>query len=93
MTVESLSPELQQFVQQGLATGKYHSENDFLLEAVRLLAERDRRLEELRREIQIGRDQIDRGEYTDYDEVSLREYFDELQERGRQRYEASKKST
>jgi antitoxin ParD1/3/4 len=93
MTVESLSSELQQLVQQGLATGKYPSENDFLLEAVRLLAERDRRLEELRREIQIGRDQIDRGEYTDYDEVSLRKYFDELQERGRQRYEASKKST
>lgn len=87
---ESLSPEVQQVVQQELAAGRYGSENEVLLEAVRLLAERNRRREELRREIQIGRDQLDRGEYTEYDEVSLRKYFDELQRRGRQRYEASK---
>jgi predicted transcriptional regulator len=34
-------PELGQLVQEGLATGAYASENDFLLEAVRALRERD----------------------------------------------------
>jgi len=90
---DSFSPELQQLVSQELATGRYNSENELLLEAVRVLAERDQRREELRQQIQVGRDQLDRGEYTEYDEVSLRQYFDELQERGRQRYEASRKDT
>ncbi len=91
MTSHSFSVELQQLVEQQLAGGNYGSENDLLLEAVRLLAQRDRRREELRRELQIGRDQLDRGEYTEYDEHTLRERFDQLQQRGRERYEASRK--
>ena len=79
------SGELERLVQQELATGKYGSENELLLEAVRLLAERERRRERLREEIQIGRDQLDRGEYTEYDEHSLRERFDELKESAEQR--------
>ena len=89
---DSISPELRQLIQQELAAGRYASEDELLLEAVRLLAERNRRREELQRQIQIGRDQLDRGEYIDYDEVSLREFFDEVQERGRQRYDASKRN-
>ena len=89
---DSISPELRQLIQQELAAGRYASEDELLLEAVRLLAERNRRREGLQRQIQIGRDQLDRGEYTDYDEVSLREFFDEVQERGRQRYDASKRN-
>jgi antitoxin ParD1/3/4 len=81
----SFSPELQQLVSQELATGRYSSENDLLLEAVRVLAERDRRREELRQQIQIGRDQLDRGEYTEYDEAGLRARFDELKMRAQQR--------
>jgi len=57
-----VSPELQQLVRRELATGRYGSENEVLLEAVRLLADRNRRREELRRELQTGRDQLDRGE-------------------------------
>ena len=34
----SFSPELQQLVSQELATGRYGSENELLLEAVRVLA-------------------------------------------------------
>jgi antitoxin ParD1/3/4 len=82
----SLSSELEQLLQRELATGKYRTENEILLEAVQLLTARDRRLEELRREVQIGRDQIDRGEYTEFDEASLKQYFDGLQERGRRRF-------
>ncbi len=87
-----LSPEVQQVVQQELAAGRYNSENEVLLEAVRLLAERNRRLEELRQAIQIGRDQLDRGEYTDYDEESLRQRFEELKDRVRQRIKEKSQS-
>ncbi len=87
----SFPPELQQLVSDQLATGDYASEDEVLLAGVRLLADRTRQREELRREVQIGRDQLDRGEYTEYDEHTLREYFDDLQRRGRERYEASRK--
>ena len=84
---ESFSPELQQLVRQELATGKYESEDQLLLAAVRLLAERDCQREELRREIQVGREQLDRGEYTEYDEEGLRKRFDELKNRAERRIE------
>ena len=82
-----LTPELQQLVEQGLASGNYGSRDELLLEAVRLLARRDQQREELRRQIQIGCDQLDRGEYTEYDEEGLREQFEQLKARVRQRIE------
>lgn len=87
--LETFSPELRRLVHEAFATGQYASEDDLLIVAVRLLNERNRRLEELRRQLEIGRDQLDRGEYTEYDEVSLRAFFDDLQQRGQQRYEES----
>jgi hypothetical protein len=45
----------------------------------------DIRLDELRRQIQIGRDQIDRGDYIGFDATGLNEFFDVLQENGRRR--------
>ncbi len=89
----SFSPELEELVRKELASGRYASEDQLLLEAVRLLAERDRRREGLREQLQVGRNQLNRGEYTEYDESSLRLFFDELQEQGRQRYEAGRKGT
>ena len=81
-----LSSEVEQLLRNELATGRYRSENEVLLEAVQLLSARDRRLEELRGQVQIGRDQIDRGEYTEFDEAGMQQFFKGLQERGRRRY-------
>jgi antitoxin ParD1/3/4 len=83
----SLSPEVEQLVRTELATGRYQSENDVLREAVRLLSARDRRVEELRSMVQIGRDQLDRGEYLELDEAEIDDFFQGLQKRGRRRYE------
>ncbi len=83
----SFPPELQQLVSDQLATGDYSSEDEGLLAGVRLLADRTRQREELRRELQIGRDQLDRGEYTEYDEHTLRERFDQLKQRVQDRIE------
>ena len=52
--------------------------------ALRLLDERDRKLEALRKDVQVGLDQLERGEYTEYTDENLHELFDRVSERGRQ---------
>lgn len=84
------SPEVQNLVEEHLASGLYQSADELLITALRVLRERDERQEKLRRELQIGRDQIDRGEFAEYDEVSLRTLFDTIQAEGRQRYQAAR---
>jgi len=67
----SLTPELERLIQEKVESGMYHSASEVVREALRLLKERDElqriRLEELRREIQIGLDQLDRGEVAPLD--------------------------
>lgn len=61
-----LPPELREFLQTKMSTGQYASENDVVCEALTFLRERDQaraaRLTELRRDIQIGLEQLDRGD-------------------------------
>lgn len=55
----------------------------------RLLQQRQRRIEELRREIQPALDRLDRGEGIEIeDEDGLRLFFEDIKERGRKRLEA-----
>jgi antitoxin ParD1/3/4 len=80
VTTGSFSPELRQLVQEELATGEYASEDELLLQAVRLLADRNRRRQELRRELQVARDQLDRGEGIELDsDEALAAFFDEIE--------------
>jgi putative addiction module CopG family antidote len=46
-----LPADLEQFVEQELASGKYASRDELVTEAVRLLREREHHLKELREEI------------------------------------------
>lgn len=67
----SLTPELETLVQEKVASGMYHSASEVIREALRLLNEHDR-LYELRRaelvaELQLGIDQLDRGEVVPLD--------------------------
>jgi antitoxin ParD1/3/4 len=56
----SLTPELEKYVQEKVATGMYYSASEVVREGLRLLQERDQlqqiRLQELRQEIQAGLD-------------------------------------
>jgi hypothetical protein len=54
-------------------------------EAVRLLRECERRVKELREEILPALERLDRGEYMEYDEGSLRDLIDDVKARGRAR--------
>lgn len=62
----SLTPELEKLVTQKVASGLYQSASEVIREGLRLLEDQDRRREvqlgEVRQKIQIGLDQLDRGE-------------------------------
>ena len=79
----SLTPHLEGLVRDKVKSGLYNSASEVVREALRLMEDRDRlgdiRLEELRKEIQIGIDQIERGEVTPGEEV-----FRQLRERNEQ---------
>lgn len=76
----SLTPELEQLVQEKVSSGLYNSASEVVREALRLLIERDEmrkvRLEGLRREIARGVDAADRGE-----SVPATEVFESLRRR------------
>ncbi len=81
-----ISQENEQFIQQVIEEGSYRDRTEVLDEAVELLKER----RELLDHIDIGTQQLRNGEDTEYSDETLRELFDEIQARGRERYEASK---
>lgn len=82
-----LSPENEQFIQQVVASGAFEGRVEALNAAVGLL----KRRQELLRHIDEGTAQLKGGQYTDYDQDGLRQFLDEVQAQGRQRYEASKR--
>lgn len=65
----SLTPEIERFIHSQVESGKYASVADVIQAGIRLLEERDRiyngRFEELRQEVSIGVEQLDRGERLD----------------------------
>jgi antitoxin ParD1/3/4 len=62
----TLKPEQEQFIQEKLQSGKYQTASEVIIEAFRLLAERDKRyeqwLEETREKVTIGLAELERGE-------------------------------
>ena len=80
----SLTDELEQFINEKVASGMYHSASEVVREGLRLLKERDElqqlRFDELRRQIAIGLEQAKRGELRDGEEV-----FEELRQRSAKR--------
>jgi putative addiction module CopG family antidote len=67
MTQVPIPSELEAFVEHVVATGKYDSPTEVVSDALRLLARRERFLQD----VKAGVAQLDRGEYTEYGERSL----------------------
>ncbi len=61
----TLTPELEALVERKLGEGGYRDASEVIQEALQLLAERDA-YDRLRAELQIGLDQIRRGETVEY---------------------------
>ena len=80
----SLTPTLEKMIQEKVDSGLYNSASEVIREALRLLYEREqyqqRRIAELRREIQIGIDAVDRGEVVD-GKTFMKELIEDLESR------------
>jgi len=91
----SLTPTLEDLIQQKVATGLYNSASEVVREALRLLEQRDRmremRLGTLRTEIAVGLDQVARGEISEHDDHSLNGLAADIKAKGRKRLAAKKK--
>ena len=82
----SLTPELDTFVQQKVRTGMYHSASEVIREGLRLLREQDdlrqARLNQLRKDVDVGIKQVDQGAYTEYSVGSLPALAEDIKARG-----------
>ena len=87
----SLTPELEQFVRTQVETGMYQSSSEVVRDGLRLLRQREQlreiRLEELRKQIAVGLEQLERGEYSVLDEHTL----ESIKAEGRRRLAESNK--
>ncbi len=92
MTVE-IPPEYQQIVADAISRGEFKTEGEMVAEALRVLEERRQTTEYLRGEMQVGLDELDRGEYEEFDEHSLKEFFDRVKAEGRKELEARQKNS
>lgn len=72
----SLTPELEKIIKRKVRSGQYSSSSEVIREALRLMDEQDRirelRLEELRKDIQAGKDSLAKGEGRKGKEVFAR---------------------
>lgn len=81
----SLTAELEQFVDEKVASGVYHSASEVIREGLRLLKARDElrrvRTDELRRDVMLGVEQVRAGRGKKYD--SGAELADQVKRRER----------
>ncbi len=61
-----LNPKIEELVCDRLDTGRYTTADDVLREALELLRERDRAMEELRASVRLSKEQIARGECSQF---------------------------
>ena len=77
---ESLPLDLEQFVQDQLATGAYPSRGELLADAIRRLRDTKSRLERIRKTAQRGKDEIDRGDAIELtNDEALATFFDDIE--------------
>jgi antitoxin ParD1/3/4 len=80
----SFTPELEQFIHNQVASGKYTSTEEVIVAGIKLLEERESiyqgRFEELRREIMLGVEASERGEVINAETV-----FHQLEQKLQQR--------
>jgi antitoxin ParD1/3/4 len=81
---ELIPPEFAEFVENELASGSFHSAEEVVAEGLRLL--REHKLYELRKDIDAGLEQIERGEGIRVaDAEALNRFFDEIRDRAARR--------
>ena len=79
----SLTPELEKLVNDEIKQGDYKSATEVVGEGLRLVRLRRQKLAALRREIQIGIDDIEHGRYREY--TSVDELFEDIEAAAKKR--------
>jgi Arc/MetJ-type ribon-helix-helix transcriptional regulator len=74
-------PEIGDFIERQIALGHYRSEEDLVVDAVRIMREVNDQQRQFAEDVQQGMDQLDRGEVNCYDENGLAQRFEELKNR------------
>jgi len=72
----SLTPELESLVQEKVKSGMYHTASEVVREALRLMQEQDQfrqiKLENLRKEIAVALEQVERGKVYPWDPEKMK---------------------
>jgi antitoxin ParD1/3/4 len=78
----SLTAEQDAFVQEVVEAGEYQNASEAIRDALRVLRQRRKedglRLKALRAQIKVGVDALDRGDFTEVDDVDLEGYLERL---------------
>jgi Arc/MetJ-type ribon-helix-helix transcriptional regulator len=88
MIAESFPPDLERFVEEQIAVGNYQSEQELMVSAVRVLQNVQARQQEFYEDVRLGMEQLEGGEFVEYDEEGLRKFFKELEQIARNRVES-----
>lgn len=82
----SLTPELEKMVNDEVKSGRYKSASEVVREGLRLIQIRKAKLAALKRELAVGIEQLDRGEFYEYS--SVKEMFDDIKAEASKRQKA-----
>jgi antitoxin ParD1/3/4 len=78
----SLTPEQDAFIESVVEAGEYQNASEAVRDALRALQQRRRedalKLKALRVQIEAGVDALERGEFTEVDDVDLESYLESL---------------
>ncbi len=89
----ALTPDLKRMIDEEVESGIYASPGEVVRDALRLLKEsrelHRRRLDALRLEAQVGLDQLERGELSEYGANEMRRLAEDVKTRGRDRLTAT----
>ncbi len=96
----SLPPKIARYIRAKVKSGKYTNASEVVVDAVRKMQAAEdaatpqlvgAELEEVRRQVQEGVAQLENGEFEEFDAEGLKAFFEDVNARGRQRFEANTK--
>ena len=87
----SLTPELERLVDDKVKSGLYQTASEVIREGLRLLKQRGDHAGRPRASLRAGFDQIDNGQYFEYDANTTAELAEDIKARGRVRLARAKK--
>ena len=83
----SLPESLRQFVESQLGNGAFQDVSEYVRSLIEADQERKAldaaQLDELRRQVALGIEQLERGEFTTYDDATLHTLLDDIETRGK----------